>query len=134
MTTKIQFGRIKDFQESCEEIRPRLEEALSREGFGILTEVDVKATFKAKLGKDVPAQWILGACNPPLAHRALSLEPDLGLLLPCNIVLRELEDGGTRVAAVTASDQFGLTGEPELAELAEEIDLRLGRVLDSLEN
>jgi len=134
MTTKIQFGRIIDFQESCEQIRPRLESALSREGFGILTEIDVKATLKAKLDKDVPAQWILGACNPPIASRALDLNSDLGLLLPCNIVLRELDDGGARVAAITASAQFGLSDEPELAELAEEIDLRLERVLENLES
>jgi len=134
MTTKIQFGRIKDLQESCEDVRPRLEEALAREGFGILTEIDVRSTLKAKLDEDVPAQWILGACNPPIAFRALQLEPELGLLLPCNIVLREIEGGGCRVAAVTASALFGVVGEPELAELAEEVDRRLGRVLESLDD
>jgi uncharacterized protein (DUF302 family) len=109
-----------------------VEEALKTEGFGILTEIDVKATLKKKLDIDVPAQWILGACNPPFAHRALGAEPDLGLLLPCNVVLRELPDGRTRVAVMDVARMMAMVGNPALTPIAGEVDARMRRVLERL--
>ncbi|HVT75869.1 MAG TPA: DUF302 domain-containing protein [Acidimicrobiales bacterium] len=103
-------------------------EALGREGFGVLTEIDVAATLKAKLGIDRPALRILGACNPTLAHRALELDPSVSLLLPCNVVIEPAE-GGTRVAI---ADPRELLSDPALRELAEDGARRLRAALDHL--
>jgi uncharacterized protein (DUF302 family) len=132
MEAAIPYGLTLDVDEAPEALRPRLEAALRAEGFGVLTEIDVKATLKKKLDEDVPAQWILGACNPPIAHGALAAEPDLGLLLPCNVVLRELPDGKSRVAVMNVRAALSLTGNPELDGPAGEVDARLRRVLESL--
>jgi len=103
-------------------------EALGGQGFGVLTEIDVAATLRAKLGVDRPALRILGACNPHFAQRALEADPSAGLVLPCNVVL-EAVDGGTRVAVV---DPRALMAEPAVAELAEEAAAALQRVVDGL--
>ena len=102
--------------------------ALADQGFGVLTEIDVAATLKAKLDVDRPALKILGACNPALAHRALQLDPSVSLVLPCNVIL-EPADGGTRVAAV---DPHELMADPRFAELAEEAAGRLRAAIDEL--
>jgi uncharacterized protein (DUF302 family) len=91
--------------------------ALAEQGFGVLTEIDVRATMKAKLDVDVPSQVILGACNPPLAHRALAIEPSIGLLLPCNVVVRETEDG-TVVEAIDPAVLVAFTGNEALEPIA----------------
>lgn len=106
----------------------RTKEALAAEGFGVLTEIDVAATLKAKLGVDRPALKILGACNPNLANRALQLDSSVSLLLPCNIVL-EPANAGTRVAAV---DPHELMHDPRFIELADDAANRLRAALDSL--
>lgn len=131
--TEIEYGRIRDFEAGCDELRPRLERALAEEGFGVLTEIDVRATMKKKLDVDVPAQWIFGACNPPAAREALRREPEIGLLLPCNVVLREREEGGSRVAVINPRSLLGPAGNPRLEELADDIEARLERVLAALE-
>jgi uncharacterized protein (DUF302 family) len=105
--------------------------ALAEEGFGVLTEIDVRATLKAKLGVDREPYLILGACNPPLAHRALEEEPEIGTLLPCNVVVR-VEDGRTIVSAVSAEALLGMVGNPAVAPVAGEVSGRLGRVLSRL--
>lgn len=110
----------------------RVREALKDEGFGVLTEIDVSATLKEKLDVDFPRYSILGACNPPLAHQALQAEPDVGLLLPCNVVVRELADGETVVEALDPVKQLSLADAPALDALAEDVRERMRRVIDAV--
>jgi uncharacterized protein (DUF302 family) len=105
--------------------------ALQEEGFGVLTEIDVKATLKAKLSKDFRRYVILGACNPPLAHRALESDPSVGLLLPCNVIVYE-EGEGSVVAAVDPLGLLGVLENPALCDVAEEAETRLRRAIDKL--
>jgi len=107
--------------------------ALKAEGFGVLTTIDVRATLKAKLDKDFRKYVILGACNPPLAHRALETELDIGLLLPCNVVVYETVPGRSVVAAIDPVGAMSVVGNPALAPVAEEAGQRLRRALASLE-
>jgi uncharacterized protein (DUF302 family) len=108
-------------------------EALKAEGFGVLTEIDVKETMKKKLGVDFAAYKILGACNPPLAHRALSAAPEVGLLLPCNVTVRQLEDGMVEVGLIDPLAMMAVVENPELAAVAEEARARLERVALALQ-
>ncbi len=117
---------------SYDETRSRVEAALAAEGFGVLTRIDVRETMKQKLGVELPRFEILGACNPPLAHRALEAVPEVGVFLPCNVVLRELPDGRTRVEAVNARAMAAAFPGGELEPVADEVGERLRRVLDSV--
>jgi uncharacterized protein (DUF302 family) len=126
------YGYYLDLAAGIADCRPRVEAVLKAEGFGILTEIDVKATIKEKLGEEVPAQLILGACNPPLAHEAMETEQDLALLLPCNVTLRELPDGGTRIGVMDVKGMMGMVGNPGLDSIGEEVSARFERVLTTL--
>jgi uncharacterized protein (DUF302 family) len=110
----------------------RVTEELGKEGFGVLTEIDVAATMKKKLNVDMPPYRILGACNPQLAHRALSVEPQMGLLLPCNVVVRQNDAGMVRVDFMDPNAVLGLVNRPEVTELANEVAQRLRRVMTAL--
>jgi uncharacterized protein (DUF302 family) len=110
----------------------RVRETLKDEGFGVLTEIDVQATLKEKLGADVPPYLILGACNPPYAHQALAMEPELGSLLPCNVVVYEQEDGTTRVSGVDPVAMLGIVGRADLEPIADEIQEKVERALQKV--
>ena len=114
---------------SFEEAVARVREQLAADGFGVLCEIDVQATLKQKLGVDREPYLILGACNPALAHRALEAEPELGVLLPCNVVIYQ-EDSQTRIAAVDAEQMLSIVGNDELAPTATEVRRRLAAVVE----
>ena len=107
----------------------RVREELAAEGFGVLCEIDVQATLEAKLGVEREPYLILGACNPPLAHAALETEPELGVLLPCNVIVYQ-EDGHTRISAVDAERMLSIVGNDQLADTAGEVRRRLSAVVD----
>jgi uncharacterized protein (DUF302 family) len=112
----------------------RTREELAKEGFGVLSEIDIAGALKKKLDVDFRPYVILGACNPPLAHRALTAERDIGLLLPCNVIVYAGDDEGTSVvAAMDPVEALALTGNDEIRPLAEEVKTRLRRVLEAVE-
>ncbi len=130
MSGKYAFG--KTVKMSYDKAIARATEALAKEGFGVLTEIDVAATLKKKLGKEIPPYKILGACNPQFAHRALEAEPQIGALLPCNVVVRVDAGGRTIVEIMDPRAVLQLVGRPEVAVIAGEVRERLERVLAAL--
>lgn len=110
----------------------KVTEALKAEGFGVLTEIDVKATLKAKLDIDKRPYKILGACNPKLANQAIDAEPEIGLLLPCNVLVREDENGAIIVSFMDPAAVLGLVGREELADLGAQVRAKLEKVRDAL--
>lgn len=133
MNDTLSYGFRKTVRGTVEEAETRVRAALREEGFGVLTEIDIRGAFREKLGVDFRPYRILGACNPSLAHRALTEEVDIGLLLPCNVVVYEGDEAGTAmVAALDPVLQLGVAGRDDLGPLADEVRARLERVIDAL--
>jgi uncharacterized protein (DUF302 family) len=128
--TKYGFGKTVDmsFDAAIEHVTL----ALQGEGFGVLADIDIAGAMKKKLNQDMPPYRILGACNPPLAHRALAREPSIGLLLPCNVVVRQDVAGAVHVEFMDPNSVLELVGKPEIAQLAGEVKQRLERVMRAL--
>jgi len=117
-----------EFDEAVE----RATAALKEEGFGVLTEIDVRATLKKKLDVDFPPYLILGTCNPPFAHRALLAEPGIGLLLPCNVIVAAREEGGTTVSAIDPAEAFKIVQAEGMDDLVQEVRGKLKAAIDKL--
>ncbi len=130
-TATTAYGITRTVSMSYDEAVARLRELLKEEGFGVLTEIDVKRTLKEKLDKDIDPYVILGACNPKLASRALEIEPDIGLLLPCNVIVSQRGDG-THVGVVNPQSMVEFTSNAALAEVSRDADERLRRVIERL--
>jgi uncharacterized protein (DUF302 family) len=127
----VNAGMKKSLSIGYDEALAQLPEALKSEGFGVLTEIDVRETLKKKLGADFRRYKILGACNPPLAHRALSAELDVGIMLPCNVIVYEGDDGRAVINAIDPMQTIAAQ-DAALQPIAEEVRARLARVLDRL--
>jgi len=130
MNTEFGFGKVvaHGFEEAIE----RVSEELANEGFGILTVIDVQATLKAKLDKDMRPYRILGACNPVLAHQAITAVPEIGLLLPCNVLVREDDAGQVNVSFMDPGAVLGLVNNPDVVPLAGQVKSKLEKVLAAL--
>lgn len=130
METGFGFGKSvdMDFDAAIDKVT----EDLQTEGFGVLSDIDVAAKMKEKLGEDMPRYRILGACNPALAHQAINAVPDIGLLLPCNVLVREDEEGAVSVSFMDPESVLSLVDHPGVKPLAGEVKARLERVLEAL--
>ena len=132
--TVAQLGISVRVNKNFDDALAQVTAALKAEGFGVLTEIDVKETLKKKLDVDFRPYKILGACNPPLAYRALSAAPEVGLLLPCNVTVSYVEANVTEVAIVDPLSMLGIVSHPDLEPVAEEARTRLDRVTQALQN
>lgn len=128
--SKIGFGKNVDM--SFDDAVSKVTAALQTEGFGVLTEIDVAGTLKKKLDKDMPPYRILGACNPALAHRGITAEPEIGMLLPCNVVVRQDDTGAVRVEFMDPQAILPLIEKEGIVELAGEVREKLQRVMNAL--
>ena len=126
------YGFSKKLDMPYEQAVAKATAALKEEGFGVLTEIDVKATLKKKLDADFRRYVILGACNPPFAYQALQAELEIGLLLPCNVIVYETEDGGSVVSAMTPMAALGVVDNPAMNDVAEQVTAKIKRAVDSL--
>ena len=131
MSARTRYGISKRLSLSYEEALPKVKAALKEQGFGVLTEIDVRATMREKLDKEFRRYDIIGACNPPLAHRALETDLEIGLLLPCNVIVYE-DGSGTVVSAFDPEAGMALAGNPALMDVAKEARERLEGALASL--
>ncbi len=131
---ELEYGKIIEMPLDFESAIEKTSAALKDEGFGILTEIDVKDTLKKKLDIDFKKYRILGACNPPLAHQALKAEEEIGLLLPCNVVVSEVNDNLTKVLILNPVKALSISGNDDIRPIAEEVLSRMENVLNNLEN
>ncbi len=131
--SQIRYGYQKTLSDiTFDDALVKVEEELKKEGFGILTEIDVKSTFKEKLDVDFRRYKILGACNPNIAHQALNNESHIGLLMPCNVVVQETDDHEIVVSIADPRSMFAMVNNPDVEHLAADIDARVKRVLESI--
>jgi len=128
----MNYGYTREVDHPFDRAVERVTEELGKEGFGVLTSIDVKDTLKKKLDEDRRPYVILGACNPHFAHQALQMEEDLGLLLPCNAVVYENENGHTVIGAIDTHAMLGLVGNDALDPVADEVNARLRRAIDAV--
>jgi uncharacterized protein (DUF302 family) len=128
----MSYSIRKEIDLSYEETIKKVTQELQKEGFGVLTEIDVKETLKKKLDIDHNKFMILGACNPPLAHQALSAEPEIGVLLPCNVIVYETDEGKTVVSAIDAKTLFSVVDREDVLPIAEEVSRRLQKVINNV--
>ncbi len=126
--TKNNYGTLRTVTGSFDDVQTRVRNALKDQGFGIIAEIDMQKAMKEKLNVDIPPYLILGACNPGLAHRAIGIDPALGLLLPCNVIVRE--DGAhIEVGVIDAAKMLTLVGNPALHPIGEDVQIRLEKAL-----
>jgi len=128
--TKYYFNKTLDL--SLEDAIARVTEELKKEGFGVLTEIDMQATLKKKLDVNIRPYRILGACNPPFAYKALQTEPNIGIFLPCNVIVQDAGNGKTEVAAVDPLVAMSRVDNPALEPVAKEVQAKLQRVIENL--
>lgn len=128
----MKYSFIKQVDLSYEDALEKVTQELQKEGFGVLTEIDVKATLKKKLDVDYNKYKILGACNPPLAHQALTADPQIGLLLPCNVVVYESDEGNTVVAAIDAKAMMSVVQRDDVNTIAEQVNNKLKSVIENV--
>lgn len=129
---KSLYGYKRTLKVSFEEAVERTRESLKEEGFGVLSEIDIKEKLKEKLGVDFRRYMILGACNPPIAYQALQEEIDLGLLLPCNVIVYEEQNGDSVVAAIDAAKMLSIVENPKLEEAAKTVNQKLNKAIDGI--
>lgn len=129
--TALKYGFSKTISASFDQAVQRAKDALQKQGFGVQAEINLSNALKEKLGVEVPRQLILGACNPQIAYKALQAEPEISLLLPCNVTVRQADDN-VEVAVIDAGKLMEFVGNPELRPLAEEVKRRLQTVLDEI--
>jgi uncharacterized protein (DUF302 family) len=128
----LMHGISRELEVGFDEAVSRARDALQKEGFGVLTEIDVKDTLRRKLDVQFRKYIILGACNPPLAHRALGLDLQVGLLLPCNVIVYENDSGGCTVSAIDPTTLLESAGDERFKDLSKEVSDKLGRVMNSI--
>jgi uncharacterized protein (DUF302 family) len=126
------YGFYKTIHAPFDAVVDRVTNGLKQEGFGVLTSIDVRATLKKKLGVEMPPYVILGACNPPLAHRAIESDPNIGLLLPCNVIVREVDEETAVVGFMDPRTVLQLVDNEDISKLADEVRTRLLHVHDAL--
>lgn len=127
----MRYSYTVEMGDDFDEAEQRVREALKERGFGVLTEIDVKEVLKEKLGVDTDRYKILGACNPEYSHRAMEMEKELGVLLPCNVIVYEDDEGGVKAAAVRANALLSVVDNPDLDPVADRVDEELGSALDA---
>ncbi len=128
----MQYAFFRELNLSFDEAESRLRETLRQNGFGVLTEIDVKAAMKEKLGVEFDNYKILGACNPPIALKALIAEPEIGVLLPCNLVVIEDPDGGVRIGAIDPVVSLSVTGRADMDEMANHVKELLKKAVEAV--
>ena len=129
---RVSYNITREFDREFDDVVADVEAALAEEGFGVLCDIDVQATLREKLGEEFRRYRILGACNPPLAHRAMEEELTLGVLLPCNVVVYETDDGTVGVSAVDPATMLSIVENPDLDPVAEEVRERFERALGAV--